>query len=343
MDYDGTAHFMAEGKMYAVKDQNDQLVFKQLRWADNFMMCAGSEGARNILDSCYSYIYNMGIAGVDLDQNIGGEVDDCYSSSHGHPRGAGLWQTRSMEKFLSKIQSDNLKRGEHCFQGVEEPCERYVPYFDVFHGRAFTATRWPVYGPGAVSVPLYLYLYHQYQIAYAGWIDGGFSPCGYEKYGLGRAYIFGMYPGVRTGGKMELRKNAPSDELLMLKGYLYLMNEAPDFLLRGRMIGETEIEGSGLFDTSAGRGDEIPVSWDAVQGITWLSEKGDRQGTALANLSGEKQDIKIRVEANDGLLFQFVGCRHGQSRRQQGLAPRDGWVQVTMLPWELAFLKAEKK
>ncbi len=341
-DYDGTAHFMAEGEKYAVKDQNNQMVFKQLRWADNYLMCAGSEGARNILDSCYSYIYSLGVAGVDLDQNIGGEVDDCYSSSHGHPRGAGLWQTRSMERFLSKIQSDNMNRGETYFQGVEEPCERYIPFFDVFHGRAFTATKWPVYGPGAVSVPLYLFLYHQYQIAYAGWIDGGFSPCGFEKYGLGRAYIFGMYPGIRAGGNMELREDAPSDELLMLKGYLHLMKEAPDFLLRGRMIGETEIEGSGPFDTLAGRGDEIPASWDAVQGITWFSEKGDRQGVALANLSYEKQNVRIRVEANDGLLFQLVSCWDGQSGRQQGLASREGWVELTMHPWELAFLRGEK-
>ncbi len=123
-----------------------------------------------------------------------------------------------------------------------------------------------VYGPGAVSIPLYIYLYHQYQIGYAGWIDGGFSPCGYEKYGLGRSFIFGIYPGVRVSGNMELKGENPSDELKMLKGYIGLMKEFPEFLLRGRMVGELTIEGSAPFDQSVGKGDKIPIQWNSVQG-----------------------------------------------------------------------------
>ncbi len=338
-NYDGTAMFMKRDKDFAVTDRKNELVLRKPRWADNYMMCVGSVGARNILDSCYNYIYNLGVAGVDLDQNLGGEVDDCYNDSHGHSKGAGLWQTRSMEKFLSKIGSDNLKRGNKYFQGVEETSERYIPYLDVFHGRSFTATVWPVSGPGAVSIPLYIYLYHQYQIAYAGWIDGGFSPCGYEKYGLGRAFILGMYPGIRVGGNMELKGDNPSDELKMLKGYVELMKEFPEFLLRGRMIGEVVVEGSDYLNTAIGKGDKIPVKWNSVQGICWLSENGDKTAYALANLSDSTQKIRIKLEGENNGLFCSSGYASGKEQKQTGIIPENGCINLIMRPWELAMVK----
>ncbi len=338
-DYDGTASFMERDRNFAVTDKNGEMVLRKPRWADNYMMCTGSEGARRILDSCYNYIYDLGVAGVDLDQNLGGEVDDCYNELHGHPQGAGLWQTRSMEQFLSKIASDNMKRGNKFFQGVEETSERYIPYFDVFHGRSFTATAWPVYGPGAVSIPLYIYLYHQYQIGYAGWIDGGFSPCGYEKYGLGRSFIFGIYPGVRVSGNMELKGENPSDELKMLKGYIGLMKEFPEFLLRGRMVGELTIEGSAPFDQSVGKGDKIPIQWNSVQGICWLSESGNQIGYALANLSEKAQQVRVRLNYMKPGKYQYSGYVMGENIDNKLIASDDDWVSFMMEPWELAVLK----
>lgn len=340
-DYDGTASFMERDKRFAVTDKNGELVLQKPRWADNYMMCAGSEGARRILDSCYNYIYDLGVAGVDLDQNLGGEVDNCYNGAHGHPIGAGLWQTRSMEKFLAKIGSDNLKRGNKFFQGVEETSERYIPYLDVFHGRSFTATAWPVSGPGAVSIPLYIYLYHQYQIAYAGWIDGGFSPCGYDKYGLGRSFIFGMYPGVRVGGNMELKEENPSDELRMLKGYVELMKEFPEFLLRGRMIGEAVVGGSTPFDQSVGKGGNIPVPWNSVQGICWLSESGDQTAYALANMSEKVQQIRIKLSCQETGINKYSGYAMGIHLDNKLIASDNKWISFAMAPWELAIVKTK--
>lgn len=340
-NYDGTAEFMKKGRDYAITNYKSELVLRKPRWADNYILCAGSEGAQDILNSCYSYIYSLGIAGVDLDQNLGGEVDICYNTSHGHPMGSGLWQTQAMEKFLARVQSENKARGNDFFQGVEETSEKYIPYLDVFHGRSFTATAWPVHGPGAVSIPLYLFLYHQYQIGYAGWIDGGFSPAGFEKYGLGRSFIFGMYPGVRVAGKMDLKADNPSDELKMLKGYIHLMKEAPKFLLRGRMIGELQLKGAELFDQEVNKGDKIPIKWNAVQGISWLSEYGDQVGYALANLSGKSQEIQIKLVRDNERLFKRSGYVLDKERNQKGLKPINGWLSITLQPWELAIVEAE--
>ncbi len=65
-DYDGTASFMERDRNFAVTDKNGEMVLRKPRWADNYMMCTGSEGARRILDSCYNYIYDLGVAGLTL-------------------------------------------------------------------------------------------------------------------------------------------------------------------------------------------------------------------------------------------------------------------------------------
>ena len=340
-NWDGTSEFMEKGKDFATTDYKNELVPLKVPWADNYILCTGSGEAQDILDSCYNYIFDLGVAGVDLDQNIGGEVADCYNASHGHPRGSGLWQTQAMERFFSRICSENEARKIAFFQGTEEPCEKYIPYLDEFHGRSFTSTVWPAVGPGAVSIPLYIFLYHQYQIGYAGWIDGGFSPSGYEKYGIGRSFIFGMYPGVRVNGKMELKGDNPSDELKILKGYVHLTKESPDFLLHGRMIGETQIEGSEIFNQNKGRGDKIPVKWNAVQGISWISEYGDKVGYAITNLSEKSQTVQIKLVKDMERLFKLSGYVLDKSQNQNGLRPVNGWLTITLQPWELAIVERD--
>ena len=61
--------------------------------------------------------------------------------------------------------------------------------------------------PGAVAIPLYIYVHHEYQLNYAGWIDRGFSPFGDERYGID----FPMFAKVQTkpgigyiAGEMEI-------------------------------------------------------------------------------------------------------------------------------------------
>ena len=96
-----------------------------------------------------------------------------------------------MAGFLDNLRRKARPLNPDSFLGIEEPCECYIPWIDIYHGRAFTATRWPANGPGAVSIPLYVYLYHEYQPGYAGWIDGGFSPAGNVRWGMARAFLSG--------------------------------------------------------------------------------------------------------------------------------------------------------
>jgi hypothetical protein len=336
--YNGYEDFMKNGVEYSAMHYTDSIKMQKPRWADNYFMCTGTEGARNILDSCFQRIYNMGVSGVDLDQNLGGEVEDCFNPHHNHPPGAGLWQTESMDSFLSTIQKKNAARGDKFFLGVEEVCERYIRHFDIYHGRAFTATRWPVMGPGAVSIPLYIYLNHQHQPGYAGWIDTGFSPGGIIRVGLGRAFIFGMLPGIRVKSS-PLIKDDPSPEIMMLKGYIELLEKFPGFLVNGRMLGEMEILGAMPFDCEAGRGETLPISWKSVQGICWMSpEDSSELAYALCNLSGDKQTIKFQIhESNDG-IYSKNGYSNGLELIEEFISSSGRIVEITIQPWEMAVI-----
>lgn len=360
-DYDGTGKFMKEGKSATACDTGGKLIFKQPAWADNFTLCAGSAQARNILAGCFERIYGWGVSGVDLDQNLGGEVSECFSTEHGHPPGCGVWQSQAMTLFLKTVQQRAKAFNPDSFVGVEEPCETYLQDLDIYHGRTFTDTRWPVVGPGAVAIPLYIYLYHEYQSGYAGWIDTGFSPFGVEKYGLGRAFIFGMLPGVRItkgGGLFDLDCAPLSDELKILRGITHLLAAQKDSLLLGRMLpapvikdapelvpparsmrGETRRGDNGM----AQRRSALPVRWPVVQATAWRPVDGRGICYALANLSEQPRKVKLELLGQAGTSASLV--RNGYSldvettSRTVAQLPFD--LPLEVKPWEVLVVKQD--
>jgi len=357
-DYDGTAKFMKEGKAASAIDAEGKMIFKQPAWADNYILCTGSEAARSILAECFQCIYGWGVAGVDVDQNLGGEVSECFSKQHGHPAGRGVWQYRVMAEFLTDLRARIRPNYPDSLIGVEEPCEAYAQLIDIYHGRIFTDTRWPVNGPGAVSIPLYVYLYHAYQPGYAGWIDAGFSPFGREKYGLGRAFIFGMLPGVRLtrgGGLFDLERPQISDELKILRNIARLQAFQKDSLILGRMLPAPNVKGSpnlvpleGSLQRQTRRGDTgaaqkrtgLPIPWPVVQATAWQAVDGKTICYAFANLSDQAHRITLGLIGKDGAAVTLE--RKGYSLDQEikakttGTLPMDFPLEVQ--PWEVLVL-----
>lgn len=331
-DYSGLDYFHKFGKHLSVAKPDGTLLLKKPRWANNYSICPGFKGSRDILAQCYDKIYGMGIAGIDLDQNLGGAFSDCFNPEHGHPLGAGLWKTTAMVEFLNAINTIKKKRGEQkFFQGVEEPCERFAHLFDIYHGRAFTDTKWPVFGPGAISIPLYSFLYHEYQPGYAGWIDKNFSPSGDIKYGIGRSFIFGLFPGIRLNGATRL-KLPITKELLMLKSYINLMKQIPQYVLHGRMIGEASILNALPFEHSR----PAPIQWSSVQGIMWQTNENKSKSILVANLSEFKQTVWIGVDDFFSNKLKKIGSSNGMGIEQQMIKPAGELVSVELEPWELA-------
>ena len=228
-----------------VRAETAQTRLEETPWADNYLLCVGCEDMRELIGGCFAKLYAYGLSGVDLDQQLGACVPPCYREQHGHPPGAGRWQYQSMSGFLAGVRMQAHQRNRESFLGVDEPCEVYIPSIDIVHGRAFTDTRWPAAGPGGVSIPLYIYLYHDYQLNYAGWIDAERSPFGDIRYGIARALLFGMQLGVRIDrAPFEYAGDEPSTELVMLRNAARLLNRCDRYLLRGRMLHDPKVDDS---------------------------------------------------------------------------------------------------
>jgi hypothetical protein len=273
-DYDGAADFfMKYAKQIGVVDYKGELLLEKRYWAHNYFLCPGSKSAQKLLESCFEHIYKWGVEGVDLDQDLGGAVENCFAANHGHPIGAGVWQYRAMHDFLSKTRLIAHQISKDNFVGLEEPGELFIPQVDAVD-RNFMVTGWPVWGPGAVSIPLYLYLYHPYQIAYTGWINMGRAPFGIEKNSIGRTFLFGMYPGISMRGSYDLVKQEPNDDLKMLKGFIELVKKNPEYLIHGKMLGEIDIKGGDSLDIVGEKKETFSKSWKTVQGIAWFVQKG---------------------------------------------------------------------
>jgi hypothetical protein len=336
-DFDGLDLFMRKGKTSTVVDEKGELLLEKRPWAHNYFLCPGSESGRAILDSCFNRIYNWGVSGIDLDQNLGGHVDDCFSQTHGHPIGAGLWQYKVMKEFLVNIRKEAKLISDDNFLGVEEPCEIFIPQIDVFNGRNYTLTDWPVGGPGAVAIPLYNFLYHQYQITYSGWIPGR-AAFGIAKNSIGRAFIFGFYPGIGARGKFDLQKGEISDESKMMKGYIQLMKKYPEFLLSGKMTGEILIKGCDTTDI-INNGKTYPVKWKTAQGIAWQNEAGTGMIYALVNFSDKSQEIKMKLVNESKEQYEFTGYELDKELNQTVIPDKDGWLVLKMAPWQLSVIK----
>jgi hypothetical protein len=356
--YDGTEDFKLHGAALASIDQKGEMILEKRDWAYNYSLCVGSAGGRELMAGIYNHLAGLGIDGVDLDQNLGGEVDNCFNDKHGHAIGAGLWQYQVMKEFFGKVRSEGKKQSGDMFMGVEEPCEIFIPQLDAFHGRAYTDTEWPVVGPGGVSVPLFIYLYHPYQIGYSGWIDNGFSALGDVRYGMGRSYIFGMYPGVRTSdsynqttgmysegggyGKFDLSSGIISEELKMLKGYTELMKSYPEFLVHGEMIYEAEIKGCDTINFTPVKRKKLAIPWLNAQGIVWLSGSGKEVAYALANLSSaDNSSVKVKLDkrgkGKPELIYYDFNIDTLVKKEISGI--NEDWVTISLKPWQLCLIR----
>ena len=345
-DYDGNADFQQRGRLAAVVNVDGKLDFREVPWADNYSLCAGSEQARQILTDAFCRVYAWGVAGIDLDQNLGAGCSSCWSKEHGHPPGSGQWKHEAMSEFLRSLRQQARRVNSASFIGVEEPCEAYIPWIDIYHGRAFTDTAWPASGPSTVSIPLYIYLYHEHQPGYAGWIDTGFSPMRNVRFGLARAFLFGMQLGVRIHGQpFDLTAGPPTAEMQMLAQAVNVIKQADAYLLKGRMLPTPDVSGSPMIAMASataaksqhGRGrPPLPMEWPVVQATAWRSAAGN-VCYAMANLSDSPQTVQLQATAN-GMSATRVRLTRIGSERREALAtavalPSD--VSVKLKPWEL--------
>jgi len=106
-------------------------------------------------------------SGVDycqfFDQNWDGNSKFCYASDHGHPAGAGSWQTLAMKHIQRKANERIKACGSEMVLGTEgaaaEPFITELPFNDL------RFNKWYYHG---VPVPAYSYITHEYTTNFSG-------------------------------------------------------------------------------------------------------------------------------------------------------------------------------
>jgi len=343
--FDGRGDFERRGRKLAALDASAQPLIERRPWAENARLCVGCEGARDLLAECFRRAFALGADGVQLDQDLGAEAAVCYSRAHDHPPGPGRWQYEAMAAFLSRVRREAKTTDPDRILSVEEPCELFIPYLDVYHGRAFTYRHWPVYGPGAIGAPVFLYLYHPYLLGYAGWTGGGFDVGNRTELSIGRAFIYGMLLGVRSGvWRSSLRSDGNRTAFDMWRRAVRVQRRCAAALLLGDMGHPPRLRGV-VVEHLAGRKDRKgrqlpPVSIPSVQATAWRTGEG-AVWYALANVTGAPQTISIEVGAGAGCPERADIVRVGPER--QDIVRRNvrlpSWVALRLEPYEVLCLE----
>lgn len=344
--YDGREAFDQGGEGMAVRDQAGEIVREERTWAENTLLCAGCKEARDLLADCFKQAYGLGITAVQLDQNVSGDVPVCYATDHDHPPGRGQWQSRSMAAFLSHVRREAKAGDPDRILTLEEPCELFIPQLDAYHGRAFTYDNWPARGKGAVSAPVFLYLYHPYLLGYAGWTGGGFDLENRVELSIGRAFIYGMLIGVRQQvGMQALHEDRPRATFDMWQRAVRVQRRCADALLLGDMARPPKLEGvkSEVLDKlkPRGQGPRPALTIDAVQATTWITPD-NTTCYALANVEAESARIEIEIRppgAKEAAAFDVIRVESEKTETIASNIRLGAWLPLSLGPYEVTCLR----
>ena len=134
----------------------------------SYQFCVGAPQTKKFFCDVVDQAHALGVDVLQMDQTTTGAGDACYSTAHGHAPGGGLYQSLAFGELLDAMR---LRGKTHTADFVllhEEPHEQLIQHLDGFHVREYYEKRWYRGYPGAVGIPLFDYLYHEFAIGYGG-------------------------------------------------------------------------------------------------------------------------------------------------------------------------------
>ena len=180
---------------------------------------------------------------------------------------------------------------------------------------------------------------------YAGWIDPGFSPFGDERYGIGRAFLFGMQLGVRVGFEPFRYRSGdkPSPQMVMVRDAARLMARCEPYLLSGQMLHDPKVSGSPMITPPGARGwgrrAALPIHWPVVQATAWRSASGT-VCYALANLSDKSQTLGLEATRNGmtgSVRLARIDSDGSRIVHEETQLPKT--VTLTLEPWQMCCIE----
>ena len=207
----------------------------------------------------------------------------------------------------------------------EEPHEQLIPHVDGFHVREYYEKRWYRGYPGAVGIPLFSYLYHEYANGYGG-DSAGLSKQN-ERWNV-RCHAMNLVAGRTPGGSIwssqQSMFEAHPDQIAVIRNHCRLLKtRAKEFLMLGKMLHPCELTVPalpiGIAVQKDGKWEKEDLLTPAILTSSWQSPAG-KTGHLFVN-------IAETATAADGV------CRHAKHARRKvvrrGTLPLDAGREVS--------------
>ncbi|MDZ7615893.1 MAG: DUF6259 domain-containing protein [Patescibacteria group bacterium] len=285
---------------YVLNESNPSGAWKR----HSYQFCAAAPGTTEFFLGIVDRAHELGIDVLQMDQTVSGAAAACYSTEHGHAPGEGLYRTEAFHQLLSAMRQRGKSHTPDFVLFHEEPHEYLIPHLDGFHVREYYAKRWYRGYPGAVGIPLFSYLYHEYALGYGG-DSAPLAP--HDNRVAVRAHAMNLVAGRTPGGSVWSNQaamfNAHPDQVAMLRAHSRLLKtRAGEFLMLGRMLHPLELDSPSLALS-------IPVrvgdKWEnqalptpAVLTSSWQSPAG-AIGHLFVNISDVAQPVMVDLDARN--------------------------------------------
>ena len=192
--------------------------------------------------------------------------------------------------------------------------------------------------PGAVGIPLFSYLYHEYAIGYGG--DSAVLHPSSDRRML-RAHAVNLVTGRTPGGSIwssqQNMYNAHTDQITMLRNHCRLLKtRAREFLLLGRMLHPYELDVPKLtfrWTVGAGENAKTETTEDpAILTSSWQSPSG-KVGHLFVNISDKPQPMTVQLDTRNAP--GWPECDVAFCSSEEGSTLRSLWKH-TSLPREFS-------
>ncbi len=267
----------------------------------SYQFCPGAPGTSEFFCSVIGQLHALGIDIVQMDQTTSGAGDLCYSTSHGHAPGRGVYQSQAFRELLDTMRRHGKSLSRDFMLAHEEPHEELIPYVDAFHTREYRERWWYHGAPGARSIPLFTYLYHEYAIAYGG--EGphaGAKKSPVTVRDMAVNLVTGKTPAVSVWSNQKAMAEAHEDQIRMLRNHMALLKTgAQRFLILGRMLHPLDITVPVMTlympVNRSGKWETDPFKEPSVLTSSWQSPEG-AVGHCFVNISEQKQTLRLLLD-----------------------------------------------
>jgi len=161
-EWDDRERFAREAEPHAVVKREGTTWRMKPSWlkgGETACMCPGDPWTIDWFNSLSAQLAERGADMIQVDQVVGGRFPECYSTTHGHPPGPGLWTNTVFHRQLQTLRERLRQINPQAVVCFEEPNEHFIQEVAVQDYRDLET-----YGIGKVPerASVFNYLYHEY-------------------------------------------------------------------------------------------------------------------------------------------------------------------------------------